>query len=274
MTGFLARREHFARVGSTNDVVRGWLAGGTAEVCLASADEQVAGRGRAGRSWLAPPGVALLVSLGFRPSWLPPERAWQLAALASLAMAEAAEDAAGLAAGTIRLKWPNDLVVESDGGVRKLGGVLGETEGLGGPDPRVTVGLGVNVDWRAEAFPPDLAGSMTSLWVVAGDRAINRELVLDAFVTLLERGVSTLRAGRFDAGTWAVRQVTTGRQVRLEQGNGATVVDAVGVDPSSGALLVEDRSAPDGIRAVHVGEIEHVRLDVGQRVTAPDRILV
>ena len=47
---FLARRERFARVGSTNDVVRGWLADGTPEVCLAIADEQTAGRGREGRT--------------------------------------------------------------------------------------------------------------------------------------------------------------------------------------------------------------------------------
>ncbi len=91
MTGFLARQERFAVVGSTNDVVRDWLAAGTPEVCLAVADEQTAGRGREGRTWVAPAGGALLLSLGFRPTWLAPERVWRLAATASLAMAEAAE---------------------------------------------------------------------------------------------------------------------------------------------------------------------------------------
>ena len=64
MTGFLARQEQFAAVGSTNDVVRDWLAAGTPEVCLAVADEQTAGRGREGRTWVAPAGGALLLSLG------------------------------------------------------------------------------------------------------------------------------------------------------------------------------------------------------------------
>ena len=109
---FLARRERFDRVGSTNDVVRGWLAEGTPEVCLAIADEQTAGRGREGRTWTAPPEAALLLSLGFRPSWLEPSRVWQLAASVSLAMAEAAEQTGDVPAKTIRLKWPNDLVVE------------------------------------------------------------------------------------------------------------------------------------------------------------------
>ena len=112
---FFARREVFPIVGSTNDIVRDWLAEGTPEVCLAVADRQSEGRGRAGRTWLAPSGAALLLSLGFRPSWLAPDRTWRLAAVVALAMADAAEPVADLPRGAIRLKWPNDLVVE-DGG--------------------------------------------------------------------------------------------------------------------------------------------------------------
>ena len=154
MTAFLARQERFGRIGSTNDAVRAWLAAGTPEVCLAVADEQTAGRGLAGRTWTAPPGAALLLSVGFRPAWLAPGHAWRLAAVVSLAMADAAEDAAGLRNHAIRLKWPNDLVIEADapdddageggGPIRKLGGVIGETDGLGTDDPRVVVGIGLN----------------------------------------------------------------------------------------------------------------------------------
>ena len=135
---FLSRQERFDVVGSTNDVVRGWLAEGTPEVCVAVADRQTAGRGRNGRPWLAPAGSALLVSLGFRPGWLRPERVWRLAATVSLAMADAAEEVAGLPDGAIALKWPNDLYTKDQ--PRKLAGVLGETDGLGGPDPRAVIG--------------------------------------------------------------------------------------------------------------------------------------
>ena len=88
---FLAQRERFARVGSTNDVVRAWLEAGTPEVCLAVADEQTAGRGREGRAWAAPAGAGLLLSVGFRPDWLAPEHVWRLAAIVALAMADASE---------------------------------------------------------------------------------------------------------------------------------------------------------------------------------------
>lgn len=275
--GFVARREHFATVGSTNDVIRGWLATGTPEVCVAVADEQTAGRGREGRSWIAPPGAALLASLGFRPTWLAPDRAWRLAALVSLAMADAAEDVAGLAEGTIRLKWPNDLVVIAAGdgariagdptaeearaltrgepSIRKLGGVLGETSGIGTAQPTAIVGIGVNADWQAAAFPPDLADAMTSLREASGGRPIDREALLDGFLDRIETRIEALRGGRFDVADWAGRQLTTGREVRLETPDGrAETVRALGVDPSTGALVVE------GERQVFAGEIRHLRL--------------
>ncbi len=272
MTTFMARQQRFDAVGSTNDVVRGWLAGGTPEVCLAVADEQTAGRGRAGRSWLAPRGKALLLSLGFRPGWLAPERTWRLAAITALAMADAAEEVAGLADGAIRLKWPNDLVVEDDvqapggpgtapaGGIRKLAGLLGETDGLGTADPRAAIGLGINADWPAAEFPVALAGTMTSLREASHGRPIELGLLLDAFLGRIEARVEGLRGGRFDVADWQARQLTTGRQVRLERPDGEETVRAIGVDVSTGALIVEDEAGPGGERQVLVGEITHVRL--------------
>jgi BirA family transcriptional regulator, biotin operon repressor / biotin---[acetyl-CoA-carboxylase] ligase len=264
---FLARQERFAAVGSTNDVVRGWLAEGTPEVCMAVADEQTAGRGREGRSWVAPRGAGLLLSLGFRPGWLRPEATWRLAATASLAMAEAAEDVAGLADGTVRLKWPNDLVIDdeaapngagSGGRWLKLGGVLGETDGLGTADPRAVVGMGINVDWPRHDFPAELADEMTSLREVARMR-IAPATLLAAFLPRLEAGIGALRAGGFEAGEWRARQATTGRQIRLDFPDGRTVdVEAVGVDSETGALLIDDGSG-DEPRLILSAEVRHVR---------------
>ena len=282
MAAFLARQERFAVVGSTNDVVRGWLADGTPEICLAVADEQTAGRGREDRTWSAPAGAALLLSLGFRPVWLEPAQVWRLAAVVSLTMAEAAEAIAGLPARTIHLKWPNDLVESSgewlagaspstsegsDPGhrfeFRKLAGVLGETDGLGGPDPRAIIGIGVNTDWPRAAFPAELAGTMTSLLEASADGSVDNGLLLDAFLARLEGPIAALRAGRFDAEAWAARQVTTGRDVELLDPNGVvTRVHALGVDGGTGALIVEDGTVPGGERQVVVGEIRHVRLPV------------
>lgn len=270
---FPARLETFDVVASTNDVVAGWLRGGAPEACVAVADRQTSGRGRLGRTWLAPAGAALLCSIGFRPSWLAPERVWRLAAVVALAMADGAEDVAGLAEGTIRLKWPNDLVIPfgasgrplGDGAdlgpdtsieVRKLAGLLGETDGLGTPDPRAVIGIGINADWSAADFPRELAHEMTSLSDASGGRSIDRDQLLDAFLGRLEGRVEALRGGHFDVSGWSTRQLTNGRRVRLEHPDGsAELVAAIGVDALSGALVVA------GDREVLAGEIRHLRLD-------------
>lgn len=279
-----SRVERFGSIGSTNDVVRRWLADGVPEVCVAVADEQSTGRGRHGRTWQAPPGAALLLTAGFRPAWLAPERTWRLGATVALAMADAAEDAAGLPVGAIRLKWPNDLAVELGGprallvgdlspaaaadrlaaplDLRKLAGVLGESEGLGTDEPRVAVGVGINADWAATDFPAELAGSMTSLREASAGRPIDREALLRGFLDRLEGRIEALRAGFFDVGGWAERQATTGRKVVLEQpdGSASEPVLAAGVDGATGALLVEDPASSGGERAVHAGEVVRVRL--------------
>lgn len=270
---FLSRHERFRSVLSTNDIVRTWLIAGTAEVCLAVADEQTAGRGRSGRSWVAPSGAALLLSLGFLPNYLPADRLWRLAAVVSLAMADAAEEVAGLAVGKLRLKWPNDIVVEAAGsgaatgsgafgaGMRKVAGVLGETEGVGTSDQVAIVGIGINADWRRDQFPAELADSMTSLREISGGRPIDTTELLDAFLQRLEPRVLALREGHFDVAGWHDRQVTTGRMVRLEGSGGeAEEVRAVGVDGVTGALLVENPGVPGVEREVLAGEVVHVRL--------------
>jgi len=251
---FLSRQERFAVIGSTNDVVRGWLAEGTNEVALAVADEQAQGRGREGRTWTAPKGKALLLSLGFRPSWLAPDRAWRIAATASLAMAQAAEATTGLKDGTIRLKWPNDLVIDAPDGWLKLGGVLGETQGLGTADPRVVLGMGVNADWARADFPADIAPAMTSLREASQGHRTSPNELLEAFLPRLEAAIEALRQGDFAAGEWQARQATTGRRVRLELPNRPLEdVLATGVDPDTGALVL------DGGRRVLSGEIRHLR---------------
>jgi BirA family biotin operon repressor/biotin-[acetyl-CoA-carboxylase] ligase len=263
---FFSRYERFRSVPSTNDVVRSWMTEGTTEVCLAVADEQTAGRGRMGRTWIAPSGAALMLSLGFLPGYLPPDRLWRLPAVVALAMADAAEEMAGLPIGMLRLKWPNDIVVAADAGVRKVAGVLSESEGVGTPAVRAVVGIGVNADWRSEDFPPDLAGSMTSLREASRGRPIDSDQLLAAFLLRLEPRVLALRGGHFDVAGWHDRQVTTGRLVRIDMPDGsAQEVLAVGVDGASGALLVEDAAAPGGERELLVGEVAHVRLGPAER---------
>ena len=263
VTGWLARFERFDVVGSTNDVVAGWLREGTKEVCVAISDVQTSGRGRGDRTWEAPPGAALLLSIGFRPKWLDPDHAWRLAAIVTLTMAEACEIAAGLHAGRVQLKWPNDLVAidSRSGEVRKLAGVLGETDGLGTKQARAVIGIGVNADWKPEDFPPELATSMTSLAELAPGQLIDREVIVHVFLEKLQKAVTKLRNGQFPADAWRARQLTNGVPVRLEWPDGrAETVSAMDVDTNSGALIVGELGGGGQQRTVLAGEIRHLRL--------------
>jgi len=240
--------------------VRGWLDAGLPEVAVAVADVQRAGQGRLGRTWQASSGAALLLSVGFRPHGLAALHGWRLGAVVALAMIDAAEDAAGLRERTLWLKWPNDLVaLAPDRQPRKLAGVLGETAvDAAGDIASAVVGIGVNADWAAAGFPVELADAMTSLREVAGGRPIDRDALLAGFLARLEPRYVALRGGRFDVGGWSVRQLTTGRAVEVDLGEERLVGTAIGVDPESGALLLDHPGA--GVREVDSGEVVRCRV--------------
>jgi BirA family biotin operon repressor/biotin-[acetyl-CoA-carboxylase] ligase len=143
---------------STNDACWDRVRAGEPEGLVITAEHQTAGRGRFGRAWHSPRGLALAVSVLLRPP-LPPERLPLLTAAAAVAACETA-------GGEARIRWPNDVVVKG----RKLAGVIVE-----GREPGAFVlGCGINVNLRAEDFPPDLRETSTSLLIEQGapqDRA-------------------------------------------------------------------------------------------------------
>lgn len=256
---FPARIERFRTVDSTQRIVREWLDAGTDEVAVAVAEYQTAGRGRQGREWLAPAGKALLLSVGFRPRALAAQHAWRLPATVSLAMRDAAEEAAGLKDGTLWLKWPNDMVAEGPRvGLVKVAGVLGESALVDDRVESAVIGIGINSDWRATDFPWAIAPAMTSLRELAGRRPIDNEQLLDAFLARLEPRYEGLQRGQFDVGGWSANQVTTTRHVDVELAGERVGGTATGVDPETGALLVSGDDGRD--HAVDSGEVIRCRV--------------
>jgi BirA family biotin operon repressor/biotin-[acetyl-CoA-carboxylase] ligase len=206
------------------------------------ADHQTAGRGRLGRTWEAPPGSSLLLTVLLRPA-LDAARLH----LVTFAVALAAADACGAVAGfTPQLKWPNDLVV----GDRKLAGILAEASFDGARVRWVVVGLGVNVNWPAD-LPAELAGTAVAANHLAA-RPVDRERLLTEVLDRLAVRYTSLDAAVED---YRARCVTIGREVRVELPDEMLTGRAVDVD-GDGHLLVDTEG---GVRVIAAGDVVHVR---------------
>jgi BirA family biotin operon repressor/biotin-[acetyl-CoA-carboxylase] ligase len=210
------------------------------------ADVQTAGRGRLQRSWWAPAGSSLLLSVLLRPGW-PARHAQRLTMVCSLAVCEAIAVLAGVEA---RVKWPNDVLIEG----RKVCGILAELDvgpGLGGETLQTAVvGIGINVNLEFEGAPKLMAPA-TSLMLAAG-RAISREELLVALLVGVERRYVAVCQGWSYHREWAGRMATLGREVKVSGATETWRGVAVDVD-ADGALLV--RTEEGAVRRVLAGDV-------------------
>jgi BirA family biotin operon repressor/biotin-[acetyl-CoA-carboxylase] ligase len=143
------------------------------EGAVAVTEEQSEGRGRLGRSWHAPAGTSVLVSVLLRPAVDPP-RLPELSLIAGGAVAEAIADTTGLDAA---IKFPNDVLLRG----RKVAGILAEAG-----DGRVVLGIGVNANQTGEQLSPDTETEPTSLRLELG-APVDRAALLAAILSRVEQ---------------------------------------------------------------------------------------
>jgi BirA family biotin operon repressor/biotin-[acetyl-CoA-carboxylase] ligase len=219
-------RLHLRATTSTNDRARELAQSGAPHGTLVTAAEQHAGRGRQGRTWSAPPGRALLLSLVLRdpPGLLP--------LTAALAVAQVAGPAA-------RIKWPNDVLVDG----RKVAGILAE----GRPhEGWAVLGIGLNVALRVEDLPPELHATAGTLGLAPADLEPTLERLLAALEQTLALDDTALLAAYRD------RDGLRGQEVAWAGGSGR----AAGID-GAGRLVVE--LAGGGRTALSAGEVHLLR---------------
>jgi len=236
-------------IGSTNDLAASLASHGVGEGAVVIADTQTAGRGRRGRTWFSPPAAGLYVSVLLTPgrARVSPDRATALLTLtAGVALAEAVERVTGLAPA---IKWPNDLLV----GRRKLAGILAEGVASSAAVGLKAVVLGYGINVGPAAFPPDLAGHVTSLETELG-RPIERAALCAESLASLAGRYRELLDGGFDAILDAWRSRAAGsRGARVAWDTPAGVRHGVteGVD-AMGALLVRTAESRERIVAGEV----------------------
>ncbi len=249
---------HVESTGSTNDDLVQEARQGITAAAVLVADRQTRGRGRLGRSWSnagelsdvggqgdagnAPDasGQSLLVSLRL-PG--PMTTAHHRRAALSAAAWEAADAALAGSPAAVKVKWPNDLLIESGAVTGKLAGVLAEV--VLGDRPVVVVGLGLNIGPVSNM--PTAVSLAEAGSVVSRDELLAHLLdVLPSYLADPVRTRNVLRSA----------SATIGRRVRVEQANGNSVTGtARNIDDAGGLVLdVEGQE-----RLINEGDIVHLR---------------
>ena len=246
----------FAEIGSTNDECLRLAATGAPAGTVVVADRQTAGRGRHGRPWSSPPGAGLYASLLVRlplaadmsPTLLP-----LLAGVAAARAVAAVLRAAGNGGAPVRLKWPNDVLLNG----RKLAGIL--VEGSFGPDGfAAAVGLGVNVSTLPQDLPPRVLYPATSILAETGCR-IDRETLLQTWLAEMDAALALWQSPDGAArlvDEWSALDANAGRSVRIALAAdevGTEIIEGtdIGLAPN-GALRV--RLTSGAVREVSVGD--------------------
>ena len=221
-TGVIVRLD---TVDSTQSVAFALAERGAAERTVVVADQQLAGRGRRGRTWRAPAGTSLLASIVVRPR-LPQSLLSTLSLTTAVAVAEALRRVAKVDA---RLKWPNDVLVAG----KKVAGILLESRMSGGSSVVTIIGVGINLGQRE--FPPDLAEGATSIALETG-QAPSRESVLAALLEEFDAWRARLEGEGFGPVREAWRRLsdTLGRRVTVD-----TVTGLAADLDTDGALLID-----------------------------------
>lgn len=209
------------------------------------AECQTAGRGRRARTWLAPPGGALCLSLSWGFASLPAD----IAAL-SLAIGIATAKVLNKSGpGAVQLKWPNDLQVAD----RKLGGILIELRAEAAGPAYAVIGIGLNVQLGSLSSEVRAMGTEPADLASCGLERCDRNILAAALIAELIGTLQEFERHGFGPFLQAWREVDAlqGREVTVSQAGGQVSGTADGVE-ADGALRLRTAS---GLQSFHSGEV-------------------
>jgi BirA family transcriptional regulator, biotin operon repressor / biotin---[acetyl-CoA-carboxylase] ligase len=245
------RLESLGTIGSTNAEARLRALQGDRGPLWITATAQTQGRGRRGRSWISPPGNLYASLLLSDPS--PFERAPQLAFVAALALRDAVVHEAGALAPRLKLKWPNDLLL--DGG--KCAGILIEGEATSeAVAPQrfiVIIGMGVNCSNHPSAADGSFAARATDL-VAHGAALAPEQLFARLSATMCHRLAQWDRSRGFAAilGDWLKHARGIGEPIAVRDGDTEIQGRFVGLD-HVGHLVLERTDG--GLTKIAAGDV-------------------
>ncbi len=230
----LARRlRYYDSVGSTNDSAKEWLIEGAPDGAVVIADEQRRGRGRHGRVWHTPPGVALALSVILKPLDASPAHVNMIGALSVYDLARQ------IGCDEVAIKWPNDVLI----GGKKVSGIL--VESIWESDRLLGVVLGIGVNVRVKFPSAELLHTAANLEDAARS-PLERAELLRQLLELVDSWYAASADQVYVA--WRRRLLTLGQRVCSSGIRGL----ATDVTPE-GALRVKCDSGE--IRLIHAGDL-------------------
>jgi BirA family biotin operon repressor/biotin-[acetyl-CoA-carboxylase] ligase len=255
----------YGRTASTNDIAAEYARNPDNDGLVVFAEEQTAGRGRTGATWVSRPGDSLLFSFVLIDCRIAGE-------LVSLACAVAVAEAIGQIGGRhAAIKWPNDIILND----RKVAGILVESKRISrtspprdpcpvpratshelratGHEPRATkvIGVGINCHQTKECFPEELQATATSLDMVGGTDC-RRVTVARRVLTSLDHWLRTAERDKQQViETWSRLSTQLGKRVTLSFNGKCFTGNCVGVDPENGLILQLDRGGIRMFDAAH-----------------------
>jgi BirA family biotin operon repressor/biotin-[acetyl-CoA-carboxylase] ligase len=224
---FGKRIHHFFKTDSTNSVAMSLGERDEPHGTVVIAEEQTAGRGRAGHTWHSEKTNGIYMTVLLRPP-ISPQQAPLITLVAGLAVREAIIEQTGL---TPDLRWPNDLLF----GRKKFCGILTEMNAEQDQIHFVAVGIGVNVNH--EHIPDELAKIATSLRIQTG-RAQSRVEIVARLLRHLETYYNRFIAEGPQAIVARFTEVSSfarGKRVRIEAPTETYTGTTAGLEP--GGLL-------------------------------------
>jgi BirA family biotin operon repressor/biotin-[acetyl-CoA-carboxylase] ligase len=230
---------YFPSLASTNDEARRRAEAGAVDLTLVVADEQTAGRGRAGRLWVTTPGSSLAFTLVLRQTVAPATT--HFAGLGALAVCSALRQDYGLEA---QIKWPNDVLL---GGL-KVAGVLAEAQWSGDQLQAILMGIGVNLSPAAVPDPALLAFPATCVEAFT-QSPLQPEIVLRQILEHLLRWRAILGSLEFLAA-WQEHLAWKGQRVSVSGLDAKPLVGVIqGLDVDGALILQGEDGIPQRILA-------------------------
>ena len=236
---------HFQETDNTNNQAKTLAYDGAPEGALVIAEGQSQGRGRRGRVWFSPPGQGIYATVILRPH-LPLSEAPKLTLMAAVAAADAVQNRTGL---TVRIKWPNDILVNG----RKLAGILTEIGTEMDSLDFAVIGLGLNVNIPRESFPPGLRMPATSVLIEQG-KPFPRIFLLRAWLEELEKTYTLFCQGHFNTilSRWKILADIVGNRIAVDLPGRRYTGEVQEVD-EHGVLILKE---PDGtLQRIFSGDV-------------------